>query len=51
MFQGLAAAVQAPLNVSPLFGRDLFGKQDHEEEPLIRIGPFFTQHTQGANQP
>lgn len=49
MFEGLAKAVQAPLKVSPFFGRELFGQQAHEEEPLIRIGPFCAQHAQGAN--
>ena len=40
MFAGLARALLAPVNEQPLFERHMFGEQAHEDEPLLRIGPF-----------
>ncbi|NYT64733.1 diaminobutyrate acetyltransferase [Alcaligenaceae bacterium] len=40
MFEGLAAALHTSLHETSLFGRHLFGGQAHDEEPLLRIGPF-----------
>lgn len=40
MFTKLARALRAPIRETPLFGRRLFGPQGHDDEPLLRIGPF-----------
>lgn len=40
VFEGLAAALCTSLHETSLFGRHLFAGQAHEEEPLLRIGPF-----------
>ena len=40
MFAGFARMLQATSTESPLFERDLFGQGGHDDEPLIRIGPF-----------
>ncbi|NYT57103.1 diaminobutyrate acetyltransferase [Eoetvoesia caeni] len=40
MFQGLAGHLNAPMHESLLFDRSLFGPSAHEDERLIRIGPF-----------
>lgn len=40
MFAGFARMLQATSTESPLFGRHLFGQGGHDDEPLIRIGPF-----------
>src|SRR5690606_14314289 len=40
MFTGLARQLLAPINEQPLFERHMFGPQAHEDEPLLRIGPF-----------
>lgn len=40
MFDGLARSLGASIQETPLFGRDLFGAQAHQDEPLLRIGPF-----------
>lgn len=40
MFEGAARALGAPVAESPLFTRAMFGPQGHEDEPLLRIGPF-----------
>lgn len=40
MFAGLARQLLAPVNEQPLFERHMFGPQAHEDEPLLRIGPF-----------
>lgn len=40
MFAGLAEQLLAPLNERPLFERHMFGPHAHEDEPLLRIGPF-----------
>ena len=40
MFQRLATSVSAPINEEPLFERSAFGDEEHEEEMLLKIGPF-----------
>ncbi|MCC2597504.1 diaminobutyrate acetyltransferase [Pusillimonas sp. MFBS29] len=40
MFGGLARKLLAPVNEQPLFERHMFGEHAHEDEPLLRIGPF-----------
>lgn len=42
MFASLARNLLAPLKEKPLFERGHFGAQGHEDEPLLRIGPFQT---------
>jgi len=39
-FLALAGRRQAPVVERPLFGRQLFGGAAHEDEMLLRIGPF-----------
>lgn len=40
MFTGMAKWLDADISESALFGRHLFGPGDHEDERLIRMGPF-----------
>lgn len=40
MFASLARRLLAPISEQPLFERHMFGAQAHEDEPLLRIGPF-----------
>ena len=40
LFAGLAQDVSAPLREQTLFPPCLFGSQSHDDEPLLRIGPF-----------
>jgi len=40
VFAGLAQDLGAPLREQILFPPCLFGAQHHEDEPLLRIGPF-----------
>jgi len=40
MFQHLADSIAAPINEHMLFDRATFGDEDHEEEVLLKIGPF-----------
>jgi len=40
VFAGLARQLQAPCSDSALFEPELFGPEGHEEERLLRIGPF-----------
>ena len=40
MFQRFAASVGAPLEEQMLFDRSAFGGEEHEEEVLLKIGPF-----------
>jgi L-2,4-diaminobutyric acid acetyltransferase len=40
MFSGLAAELGAHVCEQPLFDRQLFGGADHEDEMLLKIGPF-----------
>lgn len=40
VFAGLARQLHAACSDSALFGPELFGPQGHEEERLLRIGPF-----------
>jgi L-2,4-diaminobutyric acid acetyltransferase len=42
MFQRFADLIDAPVNEQMLFDRDAFGNEDHEEEVLLKIGPFET---------
>lgn len=42
MFASLAQKLLAPINEQPLFERHMFGTHAHEDEPLLRIGPFAT---------
>lgn len=39
-FAGLAAEVGAHVSEQPFFDRQLFGGADHDDEMLLRIGPF-----------
>lgn len=43
MFNSLASTLNAPVRESPLFDRSMFGQHGHEDEPLLRIGPFEAQ--------
>lgn len=40
MFRAFAEAHGAPCDESPLYAADLFPAGDHEEERLLRMGPF-----------
>lgn len=40
LFEGFAARSNAEISKSPLFERNDFGAEAHEEEILYRIGPF-----------
>ncbi len=40
MFNRLAQQLDAPFNEESYFTREVFGKFDHPEEFIIRIGPF-----------
>lgn len=40
MFASLARRLNASVHESPLFDRSLFGDHGHDDEPLLRIGPF-----------
>ena len=40
MFQHLADSIAAPITEHTLFDRATFGDEDHEEEVLLKIGPF-----------
>jgi L-2,4-diaminobutyric acid acetyltransferase len=42
MFQRLADSIAAPIEEQMLFDRAAFGHEDHEEEVLLKIGPFDT---------
>lgn len=42
MFQSLADEMCAALHVGDCFGREDFPSQNHEHEPLVRIGPLET---------
>lgn len=42
VFHSLAHDLQAPVEETPLFNQDLFGSEAHDDEPLLRIGPFHT---------
>ena len=39
-FAGLAAELGAHVSEQPFFDRQLFGGADHDDEMLLRIGPF-----------
>lgn len=43
MFRALARQLETECAETTLFGRALFGGEDHEEEVLLRIGRFATQ--------
>jgi L-2,4-diaminobutyric acid acetyltransferase len=40
MFQGVARALNTSIVEAPFFERAMFGPHGHEDEPLLRIGPF-----------
>ncbi len=40
MFNSLARTLNAPVLETPMFDRAMFGRHGHEDEPLLRIGPF-----------
>lgn len=40
VFASLARDLKAPVSETPLFRQGLFGPHGHEDEPLLRIGPF-----------
>lgn len=40
LFAALATALQASIQELPLFDRHLFADHGHDDEPLLRIGPF-----------
>lgn len=42
MFQGIANMLQTTIDEAPLFEQHMFGGQGHEDEPVLRIGPFST---------
>ncbi len=46
MFDALAKMLRAPLSEKPLFLETHFGREAHESETLIRIGPFTGASTQ-----
>ena len=39
-FTGLAGELGAHVSEQPFFDRQLFGGADHDDEMLLRIGPF-----------
>jgi L-2,4-diaminobutyric acid acetyltransferase len=39
-FAGLASELGAHVSEQPFFDRQLFGGADHDDEMLLRIGPF-----------
>lgn len=45
VFAGLARQLHAAVSDSALFGPELFGPAGHEEERLLRIGPFQARAT------
>jgi len=45
VFAGVAKACAAPVTEHSLFPTQLFGGADHEDEPLLRIGPLSRQRT------
>lgn len=49
MFFHVARALHAPVCESPLFDRRLFGPGGHDDEPLLRIGPFDPPMKEGKN--
>lgn len=40
VFTGLARQLDAHVHEEPCFQPELFGAESHEDEPLLRIGPF-----------
>jgi L-2,4-diaminobutyric acid acetyltransferase len=46
MFAALAQSCDAELRELPLFGRELFGADAHEDEKLLRIGPIQEERLQ-----
>jgi len=42
MFQRFADSIDVPIDEQMLFDRNAFGNEDHEEEVLLKIGPFDT---------
>lgn len=48
MFHSFAKHVSARCEWGPLFGGEHFGHEQHEEEHLLRIGPFTSQKLGGA---
>lgn len=51
VFGGLARQLDADCTDSALFGPELFGQQEHEEERLLRIGPFRSFQYHGRGEP
>lgn len=45
-FTGLAADLGAHVAEQPCFGRQLFGHADHDDEMLLKIGPFASMPAQ-----
>jgi L-2,4-diaminobutyric acid acetyltransferase len=43
VFAGIAEACAAPVTEHSLFPAQLFGSADHDDEPLLRIGPLSRQ--------
>ena len=48
VFASVAEALDAALGESSLFDQSVFAGHDHEDEPLIRIGPFTLHSTQAV---
>ncbi|MCA9122359.1 MAG: diaminobutyrate acetyltransferase [Planctomycetales bacterium] len=40
LFQSFAANLSVPCNIAAGFARELFSDGEHEEEELLRVGPF-----------
>lgn len=50
MFQRLANEISAPIEQQMLFDRTAFGNEEHEEEVLLKIGPFDTARLREVTQ-
>ncbi|WP_019938865.1 diaminobutyrate acetyltransferase [Bordetella sp. FB-8] len=50
VFAGLARKLDAGCSDTALFGPELFGQEEHEEERLLRIGPFQVSRNRGCKE-
>lgn len=50
MFQRVANEISAPIEQQMLFDRSAFGNEEHEEEVLLKIGPFVAARLREVTQ-
>lgn len=50
MFKRFADSIDAPITEQMLFDRRAFGNEEHEEEVLLKIGPFDAGRVREANK-